>query len=796
MHAEARAVKINDDPPLTSLRAWLAAVLVTLLVAVVAFLFAVVQPATSAGVLVTPSASGSIGDICQAAARAIAADRPQLALDLIANFRSSAPSSDDAAAPTENPCVEASRLAAIGATAAIDLSDATATPTPSSFAQVEAVRWDKAVERNVIPLFGPLSAAVGLLVVLLVIARLVAFSSRFLLPRPDPKLPNLLVWIGVPFLLVGAIAAIGTFGLAVEEFAWFFVGLGCAVVGALLVGVGFANRLRLDVKVHTKDESTDGAETNQLVSYLWDIGGKPPSGLEIPVGTDVEVLSETALISESDNKVVALIYTIAQFVVGSAPWKVSVDIHDADALTLHVRRNGRNMKSIVIRRGDYPSLASRAGLAAATKEGTAENPAPSDLKRMAAAAVLISLSENYRGFEGLVGATSWKSVGLQYIASADYVNRDNDAIPVLAEALEYDSGNRLARLSMQVHRFRIAHSSGDLRYYARWLEYEYEDTWRSFGEPYLQQWRDGTAISTVVTQMAYKMRIAYNYAAAVINLRSASGNALERPTAHRMVADLDRMLNLEVADPQLVAQMRPTIEIFARIISRRFDGIPPEMEDSTAMSTSDAFNRGSELALASRARRESGQALAAEAMMERSVALITYGVIDSENKTWVKKDPTFLSMRGYPTFDKLVGFAPRSDYWDLPLFADVKEKLQAEGVDTPARLARVAASRMDLSSATGIPLSRLSRLSRVSTVIVRAEERAHLWPHDAANVYRVELVAEVVARGLESGVESSQLAVLSTEIVAAVRERAGKADPDDARAWELRVREWLAGVIR
>ncbi|KFD42768.1 hypothetical protein IU11_17875, partial [Cellulosimicrobium sp. MM] len=241
-----------------------------------------------------------------------------------------------------------------------------------------------------------------------------------------------------------------------------------AALGVLLVATVLATRLRLTIEVTsgrsgdrtTSHEGTGGA---RLVALLGELGAEPPRGLEVPRGTDISALSGSALSELPQGAFVKAVVSLAQGVVGSVPWRVTVEERDADHLAVVVTRNGRAAGSAAL---------DRAGLLRFDPEDptSAAAAAQVDLYRAAAAVVLLTLARHHAGFEGLCGATSWRSLALQYVAQSDLADAPDRERELLARAVDVDPRNDLAQVA-------LAHAEGrhhtlreDLDAYGRWLD--------------------------------------------------------------------------------------------------------------------------------------------------------------------------------------------------------------------------------------------------------------------------------------------------------------------------------------
>ncbi|WP_171468279.1 hypothetical protein [Cellulosimicrobium sp. 72-3] len=241
-----------------------------------------------------------------------------------------------------------------------------------------------------------------------------------------------------------------------------------AALGVLLVATVLATRLRLTIEVTsgrsgdrtTSHEGTGGA---RLVALLAELGAEPPRGLEVPRGTDISALSGSALSELPQGAFVKAVVSLAQGVVGSVPWRVTVEERDADHLAVVVTRNGRAAGSAAL---------DRAGLLRFDPEDptSAAAAAQVDLYRAAAAVVLLTLARHHAGFEGLCGATSWRSLALQYVAQSDLTDAPDRERELLARAVDVDPRNDLAQVALAHAEGRHQTLREDLDAYGDWLD--------------------------------------------------------------------------------------------------------------------------------------------------------------------------------------------------------------------------------------------------------------------------------------------------------------------------------------
>jgi hypothetical protein len=171
------------------------------------------------------------------------------------------------------------------------------------------------------------------------------------------------------------------------------------------------------------------------------------------------------------------------------PWRVDVTEQNDGSILISIRRNGRVAEAAVIRAstlelpsnqveganggsdagGSTPAV--RAGPPGSDPGGSgADGDWTTELRTAAAAFVLVTLSRRYYHLKaGLCGATDWRSIALQVIAS-DPASRlsAKDRHAALVHAVADDRDNKAAELALLND--RTASSTDDLTDFAYKLE--------------------------------------------------------------------------------------------------------------------------------------------------------------------------------------------------------------------------------------------------------------------------------------------------------------------------------------
>lgn len=414
---------------------------------------------------------------------------PQAAIDFISRIRSGAPT----ALPAPVPSDKAGQIATISQAceperinALIEVGKKVKSPPTKSPATLFEDAWEGVSKDWVSPLLGPGVAFLGIVVGLLVLARLGALMPGQAPDKVSRRHQRTLFWSGLGLVTAGA--GIFTVALAhaetsidfgdafrpifvpVTAICGIFAAIAC--LGTLLFASALASRLRLNIEVHDSEGKPNLAATGQLISLLSELGGKPSTGLEVPRATDVTAFKDAALITTPDQKIIALLHQLVQFIFNATPWSVVVDGND-DAISVSMTRNGHAVDPVFIRRdellGHELALASAEdGITAAA--GSSQQPTAPSLYKLAAAFTLATLATKHGGFEGLCDARDWRSIGLHYIATTDYGTKDERAVQLLSTAMDLDPKNRAADVALHHELFRFSNKKENLLFYALWLK--------------------------------------------------------------------------------------------------------------------------------------------------------------------------------------------------------------------------------------------------------------------------------------------------------------------------------------
>lgn len=492
--------------------------------------------------------------------------KPEQALELIDKIR--APYAPQEASPRSD--CETERAKALRA---LGVDQFNANQTPPTAAMMSKDLWDKFVESWITPWQERALAWAGLVVGLLVLARLLA-----LLPRPVMP-PKILPWRRASKAIQWAMLSVGT--LMIVWLPWLlldsfthppgiFLGMEgflsislciLALVGSFLLAVWMAARQRLSLVVRGKDGSPSDFHTSYLIALLQDVAGGTARGLEIPRGTDATGLNDVPLTAALNKGVLNALQKAIQMIFSLAPWRVVIDSNAEETLSVVITRNGWSAGAARIDPNDrllFPVVLTNSPATQVTANGVlpreqqhpVSGPVPAlDAHKMAAAFIVATISANYQGYEGLGGATDWRGIGLQFIATTDFADHIDQQTMLLAHAVELDPKNLPAEAALRNLAYRHPRGPKSKQQiqgqtdYAEWLKTQ-ADT--------LQERPKG--------QRALLYRLWFSYLCVALNLE-ASGARLDHDNGHNP-ADVSCLLMKALTESHLETEalkqrMRP-----------------------------------------------------------------------------------------------------------------------------------------------------------------------------------------------------------------------------------------------
>jgi hypothetical protein len=512
-----------------------------------------------------PSASATIEETCTTAGSLISTN-PEQALALIDRIRLPY-------APQETvsrTACEEQRLAAIKAMGESQSRENQVEPN-------EAVRtektWDTFVKSWLAPLQNLGLAWFGTVFGLLILSRLLALLPRPMMPFKYLPWRHASKWIRGITLTLGLILVTrcSTNFIALllgiddevsnkESAEFLILGLG-ALLGSLLLATWMASRPRLSIDVRDTEGKPRESRASNVIALLQDLGGGPARGLEIPRGADATGLDNIPLPQTSPDGVFGALQRLFQNIFSVTPWRVIVDATSDDLLSVIITRNGWSAQATTIDRSNtliFPR--------SFVDTKTASAVPPADLYKMAAAFILVTLAQQYQGYKGLGGATDWRSVGLQFLATTDYEGKKEQQIALLSQALELDPNNLPAGVALRNLKYRHSNQE-DQQLYKQWLEdalgWFNASAWRQIGQrALLRRIRLSYLFVTMNliptepdtgSDSGLNLEMPYNEATKLMEGLSKTSEqtaSLEnrlRPHAALLLADIERMLSQDAS---------------------------------------------------------------------------------------------------------------------------------------------------------------------------------------------------------------------------------------------------------
>lgn len=569
--------------------------------------------------------------------------------------------------------------------------------------------------------------AAGIVAVCAVLARFaVAVVSRW--PRMSGGQARFAMAVGL------AVSGLGAFGVAVTVTAragpltWqaFWTAAGAAALGAAVLAVGMATRLRLTIEAFGSAGAADPTLTGRVIALLGELGAEAPRGIEMPRGADADALAGSALSDLPEGRWAKVAVALARSVFAVTPWRVTVNAQADGALAVTMTRNGRAAGSAVVS-ADLLRLPDDDAGRKAAKE--------CDLYRFAAAFALVTLARAHWGFSGLGGATDWRSLGLHAIATTDLARDDAHAKHLLAAAVGQDRGNWLAQVALRNQMWREATKASDLDQYLTWLDAAAKAT------------RDHPTIRLRVLTTRALVAVNHLYAAAPKPGKvGAAGVRDLAPVIRDLVDEVHRHLGRVRRTPAraLAEQVQPTAyALVAMLGGAEVSGALRDVEAGADAAPQLVAIPGmrvdgwgepptlhSEYTLACTYATLADLGL--EGMAERAVAKLRLSRVDSRVAAWVEKDPQLAGLRARDTYRRALA-APRTDLLAVPPFAAHADRLRALGLDD----VRCALAGVDpLWLAAVAPMA-----EPAARMLVQMAQLARGLVDEPLATYRAELVA-------------------------------------------------------
>lgn len=693
------------------------------------------------------------------------ADKPGEALALIDKIRGPVPPQ----AQTRNLACEEQRLNAI-----LKVQEMSEKPPPpeTNPAKQAANDWDRFVKNLATPLSGAGLALLGLIVFFLVIGRLLAFVPKMPFFKITSALRAVLLFSGLGLILGGSYWTVSVLAALKAESLdagaiWTLAGV-CLVpfAGAVCLAIYLSSRLRISLEVRGPDGSANAADTAHVAALLHELGAAPPRGIEVPQGTDVSALGDSALTIALGNKVLAAAQKILTSIFGVTPWNVVVSPANENSITVAMTRNSWAVGAATIDRTALGLQGKAAGGAVPAGKGAQAKPVPgagSELHKMAAAFVLVTLASKHHGFEGLCGATDWRSLGFHDIATTEEWAAGDHGRTLLGKAVDLDPENMLAEIALQNRMFRRATDSTTFKKYADWLSLKAKAIRKDMDA--------GTKSAAGYTCLLY--RIEMTFLSAVLNLPVTDEfktlRSQARALAHDLLISLEPGRRVLVPGP-LAHGMRLHATLAYHDLFGAGSGVASGAEAAagatawTRISTPSTgkplphfvtwYNEacaslapGTAYATACSIARKGGLASEAEVREKLEYAFTLPGL-----KVWARQDPELKDLRSSPAFLQFLGVTARQDFWKLEPLAPYEKQLREAGILRPGDLLEPAVGPHDIRVYLQLSPYAFGRLLRLASLV----RRAQLVPYGSESWRIYPFRVEVVGALLEAGIESPE----------------------------------------
>jgi hypothetical protein len=452
-------------------------------------------------------------------------------------------------------------------------------------------------------------------------------------------------------------------------------------VGIFLLSWWLATRLSVEVRVSASEDTDKPADVGLVVAMLNELGAAPPKGLEVPRGSDVTAL-EGALLPLPENALAKAVTKLAVALGGATPWQARIE-GNGTSHSVNVYRNGRIVGAAVIDAGNL-------GLTSPSPDANTPSQALPDARlRMASAFILATLATEHPSIrKGLVGATDWRSIGLQYVATT--VLTDNTKKQkTLASAVKYDPGNKAAELAYRHTLARKSTDLSDLVEYRDWLKsFEYGlDNIRKA----LQSGNDQLD-EAELAEAALILRACYTRTAIATNAVFAShtddvgeSQTASRTKAVEAISALRILLDDLSSHRDALGPLYEQIDDHFKDVEPLLQENPPDLQVPAPSSPARLYNQACYYA----SRRswcaftgETANGASLEDIEEddlHAVRLLRAAIVEPSNAAWMREDPQLELFRRRFPYKKGFLSEPRADFYALSAVKPYAEPLRSAG---------------------------------------------------------------------------------------------------------------------
>lgn len=234
------------------------------------------------------------------------------------------------------------------------------------------------------------------------------------------------------------------------------------ICAAILLALVWGSRARLTIT-----STGEGAPSSEhLRALVRRLAPATPGGIEVPLGTDAEMLADVGIVETSSTPWIAALGRAVRLLRPPTPWRLNVTQADGQ-MVVELVRNYRVIDTQTIDRAGVLGFLR-------TGDGAATDPtAALDLAVFPAATAVTRIALAHGITQGLAGATVARSVALHALAAQE--PRGSTIQQALyAAAVELDPDNELAVVGYWHSLYREASTDEDLRAYLHLLGHALE----------------------------------------------------------------------------------------------------------------------------------------------------------------------------------------------------------------------------------------------------------------------------------------------------------------------------------
>ncbi|MET8275110.1 hypothetical protein [Streptomyces sp. NPDC005096] len=286
-------------------------------------------------------------------------------------------------------------------------------------------------------------------VALAILASRVKVSRRIKTYIARPGIPWSTFWL-LLLLWAGLVSCFFSWGSSNRLLVAY---IGLAVLGTTSTATALGQNLRLQVESQTADGKADAAATDYVLARLQSLGSKAPE-FGISRASELSKLVSEDLSAIPAGSIAAAIARIMYAIRPGLTWRARLTLVDVNRVTVTLTRNGLHVQSTVISRANLglPPLAPDDQTPQLVEE---QGRARAQLLTGAAACVLVDLSRGHPHLRvGLCGATQWKSIALQVIATEPALTTNPEIrLKLLQAAVNVEPEYGLARFDYLIELF-------------------------------------------------------------------------------------------------------------------------------------------------------------------------------------------------------------------------------------------------------------------------------------------------------------------------------------------------------